>query len=64
MPARTTNDQAERVKIYHRMMEILYEQTPSVFLFGLPSLYGVSTSITGFGASSDKILRLAQVQLT
>ncbi|WP_158746601.1 ABC transporter substrate-binding protein [Acidisphaera sp. L21] len=61
--ARTTIDEAERVKDYHRMMEILADQTPSVFLFGLPSLYGVSDSVTGFGAAADKLLRLTQVQV-
>jgi peptide/nickel transport system substrate-binding protein len=61
--ARSTNDVAERVADYHKMMAILYEQNPSIFLFGLPSLYGVSDSITGFGAAADKILRLTQVQI-
>ena len=60
--ARSTNDVAEREKDYHRMMEILYQQNPSMFLFGLPSLYGVADGITGFGASADKILRLTQVR--
>jgi len=60
--ARSTNDVAERVKDYHRMMQILNEQNPSMFLFGLPSLYGLSDSVTGFGAAADKILRLTQVQ--
>lgn len=60
--ARSTNDEAERVKDYHRMMEIQYQQTPSIFLFGLPSLYGVSDQITGFGAASDKLLRLTGVK--
>jgi peptide/nickel transport system substrate-binding protein len=60
--ARSTLDVAEREKDYHRMMEILDEQSPSLFLFGLPSLYGVSDDITGFGAAADKLLRLTQVQ--
>jgi peptide/nickel transport system substrate-binding protein len=60
--ARSTTDVAEREKDYHRMMEILNEQNPSIFLFGLPSLYGVSNDITGFGAAADKLLRLTQVQ--
>jgi peptide/nickel transport system substrate-binding protein len=59
--ARSTNDVAERVADYHRMMQILDEQNPSIFLFGLPSLYGVSDSITGFGAAADKLLRLTKV---
>jgi peptide/nickel transport system substrate-binding protein len=62
--ARSTTDEAARVKAYNRMMQILYEQNPSIFLFGLPSLYGVSDTITGFGAAADKILRLTKVRLT
>jgi peptide/nickel transport system substrate-binding protein len=61
--ARSTNDKAEREKTYHQMMAILNEQTPAIFMFGLPSLYGVGKNVTGFGAASDKILRLTQVQL-
>jgi hypothetical protein len=34
-----------------------------MFLFGLPSLYGVAKDIKGFGAASDKLLRLAEVEL-
>ena len=60
---RSTNDTAEREKIYHQMMTILHEQNPSIFLFGLPSLYGVSKDVTGFGAAADKLLRLTEVQL-
>jgi len=33
--------------------------TPS----GLPSLYGVSKGISGFGVATDKILRLKEAQL-
>jgi peptide/nickel transport system substrate-binding protein len=61
--ARSTNDTAEREKIYHQMMTILNQQNPSIFLFGLPSLYGVSKDVTGFGAAADKLLRLTEVQL-
>ncbi|MEA2816374.1 MAG: peptide/nickel transport system substrate-binding protein, partial [Rhodospirillaceae bacterium] len=61
--ARSTNDTAEREKIYHQMMAILNQQNPSIFLFGLPSLYGVSKDVTGFGAAADKLLRLTEVQL-
>jgi len=61
--ARSTNDTAERTRIYNRMMALLAEQTPAIFMFGLPSLYGVARNIAGFGASSDKILRLAKVEI-
>jgi peptide/nickel transport system substrate-binding protein len=59
--ARSTMDTDERIKDYHRMMEILYQQNPSIFLFGLPSLYGVAKGISGFGAAADKLLRLTKV---
>ena len=62
--ARSTNDTAERVRIYHRMMAVLAAETPAIFMFGLPSLYGVAKNVSGFGASSDKILRLAKAELT
>ncbi len=61
--ARSTNDTAERVKVYHRMMAVLAAETPAIFMFGLPSLYGVAKNVAGFGASSDKILRLAKAEL-
>ena len=61
--ARSTLDKAEREKTYHQMMAILNQQNPALFLFGLPSLYGVGKNVSGFGAASDKILRLTQVEL-
>jgi peptide/nickel transport system substrate-binding protein len=57
---RSTNDEAERLKAYHRMMQIMHDENPSIFLFGLPSLYGVSTKVTGFGAAPDKLWRLTK----
>ena len=61
--ARSTTDVAVRTKIYHQMMAMLAEQTPAIFMFGLPSLYGVGRNVEGFGASSDKILRVSKVRL-
>jgi peptide/nickel transport system substrate-binding protein len=61
--ARSTTDTAEREKIYHQMMELAFKENPSIFLFGLPSLYGVADTIKGFGAASDKVLRLSKVEL-
>ena len=45
------------------MMAVLAEQTPAIFMFGLPSFYGIGKNVSGFGASSDKILRLAKAEL-
>ncbi len=60
---RSTNDREARLRAYHRMAEILHEENPSMFLFGLPSLYGVNKKLSGFGAASDKCLRLATASL-
>lgn len=59
--ARSTNDVAAREKAYHQMMQIMNKENPSMFLFGLPSIYAASEKISGFGAAADKILRLSQV---
>lgn len=61
--ARSTNDQKERVRLYHEMEALTYREMPSLYLFGLPSLYGVNKDIKGFGAASDKVLRLQKVEL-
>jgi peptide/nickel transport system substrate-binding protein len=61
--ARSTTDTARRIKDYQRMMEIMQQEDPAIFLFGLPSLYGVSTAISGFHAASDKVLRLSKVEM-
>jgi len=61
--ARSTVDQAAREKAYHRMMEILHEQNPSIFLFGLPSISAKSKRLTGWNPSSDTILRLVKADL-
>ncbi len=61
--ARATVDQTEREGYYHRMMEILHEENPSVYMFGLPSIYAQSAQLSGWGPASDKILRLSKAAL-
>ena len=61
--ARSTNDVKERVRIYHEMGALAYRENPSLFLFGLPSLYAVNKDLKGFGAAADKVLRLTKVEL-
>ena len=61
--ARSTNDEKERVRIYHEMDALTFKENPSLFLFGLPSIYGVGANVTGFGAASDKVLRLREVEI-
>jgi len=63
LAARSTNDRGEREAAYHRMMAILHEENPAMFLFGLPSLYAVNRRVAGFGAAPDKILRLARTRM-
>jgi len=59
--ARSTTDPAARERSYHQMMAIMHRENPSMFLFGLPSIYAVGNKISGFQAAADKILRLGDV---
>lgn len=61
--ARSTVDADERLAAYNRMMEIMNEEMPSIFLYGLPSIYGVSKKLNGFEPPSDKIMRLHEAEL-
>ncbi len=61
--ARTTVNDQEREKIYHRMMEILHEENPAVFLFELPSIFGQSTRVQNWVGRGDKLLNLTRVSL-
>lgn len=59
--ARSTLDEGERRKTYARMMQILHDENPSMFLYGLPAVYGATSKVQGFKAAYDKILRLTDV---
>jgi len=61
--ARSTNDAAGRKAAYARMGEILHAENPSMFLFGVPTIYGVSKKLSGFQAPSDRVLRLNRAKL-
>ena len=61
--ARSTNDVAARKAAYERMDEILHAENPSMFLFGVPTIYGVSKKLSGFGAPADRVLRLGKAKL-
>lgn len=63
LAARSTVDEGERVTAYHRMMEIMNEEVPAIFLFGLPTIYGAADNLEGWDAPADKILRLADGKL-
>ena len=62
--ARSTVDTAARAAAYHRMMRIMADQSPCVFLFGLPSIYGRARALSGWGPPADKVLRLTQAAIT
>lgn len=64
LEGRSTMDVAVREKAYHRMMEIINEEAPAMFLFGLPSVYAKSSKVKGWGPASDKLLRLSDVELS
>jgi peptide/nickel transport system substrate-binding protein len=61
--ARSTNDSAARKRAYERMSEILHAENPSMFLFGVPTIYGVSKKLSGFAAPADRVLRLNRAKL-
>jgi peptide/nickel transport system substrate-binding protein len=63
LAARSTNDTAARKAAYERMDEILHAENPSMFLFGVPTIYGVSKKLSGFEAPADRVLRLNRAKL-
>lgn len=64
LTARSTVNKGEREKAYNRMMEIMHAEVPAIFLFGLPSIYGVSGRLKNFSPPSDKVLRLYKTELS
>ncbi|GAA5236008.1 ABC transporter substrate-binding protein [Verticiella sediminum] len=60
---RSTLDDAERLKAYHRMMQIMYDEVPSIFLFGLPRISARSAAVQGWTPARDSLLRLARVRV-
>lgn len=63
LKGRSTVNKDERLAAYHRMMEIMQAENPAVFMFGLPSIYAKSSSLSGWSPPSDKILRLYKAKL-
>ena len=61
--ARSTVDAPSRQRAYGRMMRIMNEQSPCVFLFGLPSIYARTRTLTDWDPPADKVLRLANCTL-
>lgn len=63
LKARSTVDGIARRRIYRRMMEIMHEDIPAIFLFALPSIYAKSSRVVGWRPPADKVLRLHKVSL-
>ena len=63
LEARSTFDEGERLRIYRRMMQIMHDEVPAVFMFGLPRISGRSAKVTGWRPSRDSLLRLRQVSV-
>jgi peptide/nickel transport system substrate-binding protein len=61
--ARSTNDIEARKAAYAKMAEIMHAENPSMYLFGLPTIYGVSKRLSGFSAPPDRVLRLNEAVL-
>lgn len=56
-------DVEKRRAYYQEMMEIMNAEQPSIFLFGIQSIYGVTAKVRGFRAASDKLLRLSKLTI-
>ncbi len=41
----------------------MHDEIPSIFLFGLPRVYGKSKRVNGWEPSSDSLLRLSKLTL-
>jgi len=63
LEARSTTDQAKRQAAYARMMQVMHDENPAVFLFGVPSVYGKSKRLVGWAPPGDRLLRLAKAEL-
>jgi peptide/nickel transport system substrate-binding protein len=63
LEARSTMDEAARLKAYNRMMEIMHEELPSIFLLGLPRISGRNEKVSGWQPSRDSLLRLHKVSV-
>ncbi len=63
LEGRTTVDQAKRAEIYKRAQEILYEESPMVWLYQMEIVYGLKKSLNGFTVYLFKVwdLRKAEV---
>jgi peptide/nickel transport system substrate-binding protein len=61
--ARSTVDKDAREKAYRKMMVIMREEAPTIFLFGLPSIYGRSKALSDWSPPSDKVLRLKKARV-
>ena len=61
--ARSTTDKNKRLAAYSRMMQIMHDENPAVFLFGVPSVYGKSRQLTGWTPPGDRLLRLAKAEI-
>ena len=45
------------------MMEIMHEELPSIFLFGLPRISARAANVEGWQPSRDSLLRLHKVRV-
>jgi peptide/nickel transport system substrate-binding protein len=61
--ARTTDDEAQRKKLYDQAMAILHEDVPYVYLYhsNTTTDFAMQKNVKGFVAYPDGILRLAEV---
>ena len=61
--AQATIDPAEREALFHQANEMMHENLPSVFLFQLPAIYGLSKRVEQWTPRPDEMLYLAETSL-
>lgn len=61
--ARATADRAERKKHYARVMEILTDEKPIIYLWHVKWIWGFNSKLEGFTPYPDALIRLRDVKL-
>jgi peptide/nickel transport system substrate-binding protein len=60
--ARSESDEAKRKADYDKVMDILHDEVPYVFLYHPNNAFGMKSSLTGFTYVPDGIIRVASMQ--
>ncbi|HLT18814.1 MAG TPA: ABC transporter substrate-binding protein [Thermomicrobiales bacterium] len=61
--ARQTEDQDERLALYHQLLEIMIPEAPWLFLYTQHDLYGATSKLKGWNARPDEMIYLYPASL-